>query len=221
MRIVPPICAAAVAACLTVVPAAASINVYYHAGAWDAFDGEAGNGAALCGVGSENPSDGRSFSLSEQIGGATTTFVALKPGWKIPAGTRVPVVVQIGLQRPWVEQATGNGDKLEWTMDQADAAAFDAQFRGEASMTVTFPSGNEKPWIIALGGSAAVSNAMRRCITDLARRTAAPRPAAAPATPAQPVTQPFAAPSGAAQAPEPQQPTSVPAQPNAAPAGSH
>lgn len=194
MRLDLPLCAVVCAACLALAaPARAAINVYYRAGAWDAFDGQAPDGKPLCGVGSENPSDGRSFSMSVEIGGATTTFLARKPAWKIPAGTHIPVVVQLGLQRPWVAQATGHGDTVEWTMDPADEAAFEAQFRGAPSMTVTFPSGTEQPWIIELNGSTAVSNAMRRCVVDLARQATVAQPAATPAAPAQPATQPFGA----------------------------
>jgi hypothetical protein len=208
MRLDLPLVAAGFAACLCLAaPARANVNVYYHAGAWDAFDGQAENGQPLCGIGSENPADGRSFSMSVQIGGTDTTFLVHKPGWKIPQGTRIPVVLQLGLQRPWVEQATGNGDKVEWTMDQADAAAFNAQFRGAESMTVTFPSGNENPWIIELNGSSAVSNALRRCVIDLAQRAATPPQAAAPAAPTQPSTQPFAAAPGASSAAAPAQPS--------------
>jgi hypothetical protein len=194
MRLDLPMIAAGFATCLSLAaPACAAINVYDHAGAWDAFDGQAKDGKPLCGVGSENPADGRSFSISKEIGATDTTVLARRPTWKIPPGTRMPVVVQLGLQRPWVAQATGRGNTVEWTMDAAAAGAFDAQFRNAPSMTVTFPSGNEKPWIIELNGSTAVSNAMRRCVVDLARQAPAPLPPAASAAPAQPPTQPFGA----------------------------
>jgi hypothetical protein len=79
-----------------VLPAQAAVTVYYHVGAWDAFDGQGDDGAPVCGIGSHNPADGRAFSLRFQIGGGDVTFAAVKPGWTIPDGTHIPVVGRSG-----------------------------------------------------------------------------------------------------------------------------
>lgn len=188
--------------------ALADVRVYYRAGGWGTFDGKSDNGQPLCGIGSRNPVDGRTFSLRYEIGSNEVTFTASKPNWNIPDGTQLPVVIQIGLERPWSEQASGRGQRVVWTIDRESARIFDAQFRRSASMSVTFPSGNEQPWIISLAGSTAVSNAMRRCVTDLTRR-AVGQQTAPPARPAQEPTQPFGAPPSA---PSPQ--SVQPATPN-------
>jgi hypothetical protein len=206
-----PLLAVALAAGLA-LPARADVNVYYHVGVWDAFDGQGDNGQPLCGIGSRNASDGRAFSLRFPIGGDDVTFTATKPGWNIPNNTQIPVVVQIGLQQPWTEQAVGSGNRVEWTLDRSDIQTFDAQFRRATSMTVTFPSGNEPPWVISLSGSTAASNAMGRCVTDLTRRANAAAPAATSAPANQTATQPFAA------APAEQGSAAPAAQGNAAPA---
>jgi hypothetical protein len=183
--------AAMLAATAVSAPARAAVTVYYHVGAWDAFDGPGDDGRPVCGIGTRNPADGRTFSLRFSVGGDdTVTFIASKTGWQIPDGTAMPVVMQIGLQRPWNVQARGNADRVQWALDRDAIQEFDAQFRRAGSMTVTFPSGNEPPWVLSLSGSTAVSNAMGRCITDLARRTAVPG-GTAPAA-AQGPTQPFA-----------------------------
>ena len=44
-------------------PAWADMSVYYHAGSWDAFSGPGADGKTVCGIGSTNPVDNRSFSL--------------------------------------------------------------------------------------------------------------------------------------------------------------
>ncbi|HUB12377.1 MAG TPA: hypothetical protein VMB34_10500 [Acetobacteraceae bacterium] len=199
---------AAISACLA-LPAHADITVYFHAGGWDAFDGQDEHGQGFCGIGSHNPADGRTFSLRFPIGGNGVTFIASKPSWQIPDHTDIPVVVQVGLERPWTEQAVGSGQGVQWFMPRADVATFDAQFRRASSMTVTFPSGNESAWIISLSGSTAASNAMGRCVTDMTQRAGAPAPPPGPA--AQGTTQPFGA-GGNPQAAAPTQPT-TPAQP--------
>jgi len=216
MRLHPTLLAVALAAGF-MVPAKAQMTVYYHVGAWDAFDGPGDNGQPLCGIGSRNPADGRAFSLRFQIGGDDMTFTAAKPSWNIPDGTHIQVVVQNGLEQPWTQQAIGKGDRMQWTLDRVNAQIFDDQFRRAPSMTITFPSGNEPPWTLSLAGSTAASNAMGRCLTDLAQRAPATQPAPTPAPPA--ATQPFgaaaAAPDNAAPAPPGTQ--GQPTQPNAAP----
>ncbi len=169
--------------------ASADMVTYYHAGSWDAFSGPGADGKPTCGVGSTNPTDSRSFSMRFEIGTDIVTFQAKKPTWNIPAGTELPVVVQIGLDTPWNLQGTGNGQVVEWTLDRTMIQVFDTQFRRANSMTVTFPSGNEPPWTIGLNGSTAISNAFGRCVTDLAQRAATPQTAPAPSGPTQPFSQ--------------------------------
>ena len=82
-------------------PAGADMSVYYHTGSWDAFSGPGADGKPVCGIGSTNPVDNRSFSLRFAIGGDSVAFQAKKPNWSIPAGAQLPVVVQIGLDTPW------------------------------------------------------------------------------------------------------------------------
>jgi hypothetical protein len=169
--------------------AMAELKVYYHVGSWDAFSGVGTDGRPVCGVGTTNPADSRSFSLRFAIGGDGVMFQAKKPGWNVPAGTQLPAVMQIGLDAPWNVQGVGNGEVVEWTLDREAVQTFDAQFRRAGSMTLSFPSGNEPPWTVALNGSTAISNAFGRCVTDLTQRTEAQRSAPAP-VPAGP-TQPF------------------------------
>lgn len=204
----------AVAAVLAVATVArADTTIYYHAGNWDAFEATGAGDQPVCGIGSHNLADGSSLSLRFQLGGTHVTFTASKPGWQVPEGTALPVVMQVGLSEPWTVQATGNGDRVEWTLETNAMQTFDAQFREASSMTLTFPSGTERPWMIGLRGSTAISNAMGRCITDLRRRgnaVAPPQsttqpfeaaPAAPPGAPATPPVPAAPAPSGAPAAP--------------------
>ena len=171
-------------------PALAELTVYSRAGGWDVFKGTGTDGRQTCGIGSTNPADGRAFSLRFSPGDDGIIFVADKPNWDIPEGTPVPVVMQIGLERPWTEQAVGHVDRVEWSMERAVVPTFDAQFRRAASMTVTFPAGSERPWIISLNGSTTASNAMGRCVTAMTQNAAA---VAAPAPATQGPTQPYGA----------------------------
>jgi hypothetical protein len=200
----------AIVAALTVTPGArADTTIYYHAGSWDAFEATGTGGQPICGIGSHNLADGSSLSLRFQLSGSDVTFTASKPGWQIPDGTALPVVMQVGLSEPWTEQAIGNGDRVEWTLGTSAMQTFDAQFRAASSMTLTFPGGTEPPWVIGLRGSTAISNAMGRCITDLRQRA---NTAASP----QSTTQPFgAAPSASPAAAAPAAPATAPAAPPA------
>ena len=157
-------------------PAWADLSVYSRSGGWDAFKGTDTDGRQTCGIGSTNPADGRAFSLRFAVGEDGITFVASSPHWNIPEDTRVPVVTQIGLDRPWTEQAMGHVERVEWSMARDVVPSFDAQFRRASSMTVTFPAGSERPWIISLNGSTAASNAMGRCVTAMTQNAAPARP---------------------------------------------
>lgn len=201
------------AAMLAAGTATAAVTTYYHAGSWQAFSGTDAENQIVCGIGTENPTDGRRLDMTFVIGGDALFFQASKPNWSIPEGTQVPVVMQIGSGQPWNEQATGHGTSLAWSMTRDDTAAFREQFRQAESMTLTFPSGNEPPWTISLRGSAGADSTFARCIRDLSRRQQAQQPAAptqpfgqggAAATPTQPVAPGAAAP---AQPPAQQQPT--------------
>jgi hypothetical protein len=188
-------------------PDSAAMPVYYHAGGWDAFSGLGEDGKPVCGIGTTNPADERSFSLRFEIGGEIVTFRARKPTWNIPAGTLLSIVMQIGLNTPWNMQGVGSGQTVEWSLDRSTIQAFDAQFRRAGSMSLTFPTGNEPPWTVTLRGSTAISNAFGRCVTDLTRR--APGAVPEPAAPSgQAATQPF----GEAPAPAPP-PSASPSQP--------
>ena len=227
MRFRHPSAVMAVAVALAVSPAArADTTIYYHSGNWDAFESTSTGGQPVCGIGSHNLADGSSLALRFQLGGTNMTFTASKPGWQIPDGTALPVVMQIGLSEPWTMQAIGNGERVEWTLDTNRMQTFDAQFRAASSMTLTFPSGTEPPWVIGLHGSSAISNAMGRCIRDLRRRanTAAPPQSitqpfeAVPAAPGAPINPPAtpAAPAGPAAPAAPPSPV-PPAAPGAGP----
>jgi hypothetical protein len=175
-------------------PAGADMTLYYHVGSWDAFSGPGSDGRMVCGIGSTNPVDNRSFSLRFSIGGDSVMFQAKKPNWSIPSGSQLPVVLQIGLDTPWNVQGVGNGNVVEWSLDRTSMQAFDTQFRAAGSMTVSFPSGNEPPWTVGLNGSTAISNAFGRCVTDLTQRSSAQQAAPGPTqpygqAPTQPVTQ--------------------------------
>ena len=199
----------AIAALCLANPAWAELRVTSHVGSWDVFSGTGTDGRQTCGVGNTNPTNGQAFSLRYALGGDGVTFVAAKPSWNIPEGTRIPVVMQVGLDRPWTEQAVGHGDRVEWTMDRTTVQSFDTQFRRELTMTVTFPAGSEPPWIVSLHGSTAASNAMGRCVTEMTQSAAAATPAPAPAQPASP-TQPYAAsPAAPAAGASPTQPTQL------------
>jgi hypothetical protein len=190
----------ALGAALAPAAAMAQVQTYYRAGAWEAFSGRNEKGGAVCGIGSTNPTNGRRLSISFDIGGTDTTFSASKPDWSIPDNTRVPVVMQIGLNTPWTEQGAGHEHTIQWTLAPGVMPTFDQQFRGASSMTLTFPDGNEPPWTVSLAGSTAISDTITRCVRDLTRQTQAVQPPANAAPPAQGATQPFSPPE---QAPPP------------------
>jgi len=216
------------AALLGAAPGRAAPNVYYHAGAWHAFTDKDDQGAAVCGIATENPSDGRSLTLTYTIGGSDLTFTAAKSNWTIPEGTILEADMQIDGNGPWQAQGNGHGTSVGWVVSASEIRNFNSQFRNGSTLSLTFPSGNEPPWSLSLRGSTAASATLWRCVQDLTDRAKnaapvsnAPAPNAsssnapasnAPATQpgGQAPTQPFApssaqttAPANSAAAPAP------------------
>jgi hypothetical protein len=196
--------------------ALAQVQTYYHAGVWDAFSGRNDKGGAVCGVGNTNPTDNRRVTIRFDIGAADTMFSVSKPGWAIPDNTKITVVMQVGLNPPWTEQATGHGTTIEWPMDQTTIQPFYQQFRGSSSMTLTFPDGNEPPWTILLAGSSAISDTFDRCVQDLTRQVQALATAAPPAQ-----TPPNPTPPSQITDPPLERPLSPCANPPTTPRGNH
>jgi hypothetical protein len=190
----------AVTVALAPVAARAQLQTYYHAGVWDAFSGRGDAGGPVCGVGTTNTADNKRFSLRFDIGGSATTLTASKPDWSVPDNTRVTVVMQVGLNTPWTSQGVGHGHTIEWTLDPGAMQAFDRQFRGASSLTLTFPDGSEPPWSLSLAGSTAISDTFGRCIRDLTRQVQSALPTADGSPAPQGPTQPFGAPVGEAPA---------------------
>jgi len=207
---------------LGAAPGRAAPNVYYRAGAWHAFTDKDAQGAAVCGIGTENPSDGRSLTLTYTVGGSDLTFTAVKSSWTIPEGTILEADMQIAPNEPWQAQGDGHGTSVSWVVSASEIRNFDTQFRNGTTLTLTFPSGNEPPWSLSLRGSTAASATLWRCVQDLTDRAKAAAPASnAPASSAPTSNAPATQPGGQTPtqpfAPPPAQ-TAAPANGTAAPA---
>ncbi len=190
---------------LGAAPGLADPTIYYRAGNWHAFTDKDAQGTPVCGIGTENPVDGRALTLTYRIGGTDLMLQAAKPGWTIPDGTALNVSMQIDSNPSWTTGAVGSGATVDWTVGAASIVNFDGQFRAGSTMTVTFPSGNEAPWLLSLSGSTAASATLWRCVQDLNDKARLSNPAPiAPATTqpfGQAPTQPFTPPPPQPQAP--------------------
>lgn len=181
-------------------PAAAAPNVYAHAGNWHAFTDKNAAGKDVCGIGTTNPTDQRDLSMTYAIGGDTLTLRASKPSWQVPAGTHLNVTMQVNGQAPWPAEAVGDGTAVTWAIGAASIRDFDTLFRQGRTLTISFPAGNEPPWVLPLAGSTAASQALWRCVQDTRERDHAVSPAANAPPPTQPFTPaPASAPAQPAQ----------------------
>lgn len=172
---------------LGAAPGRADQVVYYHAGNWQAFTDKDAQGAAVCGISTNNPNDGRKLSLTYTIGGSDLTVTADKASWSIPDGTALDASMQIDQNAPWPAHAAGHGTSVAWIVPAASIRSFDGQFRDGGAMVVAYPSGNEMPWTVSLTGSTAASATLWRCVQDLSDRAHL----TAPASNTPPATQPF------------------------------
>lgn len=188
--------------------AAAATTTYYHSGDWHALSGTDGQNRLVCGMGTGNPTDGRSLEIRAVIGDPQLWFTASKPTWDIPPGTKVPVLMQEAGVVPWTLEAQGQGHRMTWVLPETEVDLFEGAFRAGSEMTISFPSGSEAPWRVELTGSNAVDNTFRRCVRDYTARAAAAHPQAPTQPFGTPSTQPFAPPIATA----PLQPPAAPAE---------
>ncbi|HJS84952.1 MAG TPA: hypothetical protein VJ779_05790 [Acetobacteraceae bacterium] len=178
--------AVAIGALVAAGAAGAGTTSYYRAGPWRAFSGTDEQNRLVCGMATSNGRDGRTLEIRAVIGDPGLAFLASKPTWDIPPGTKIPVVMQAAGAVPWTQEAVGEAHALRWKLPETEAGTFEQAFRDDGEMTVSFPSGNEPPWRVLLAGSTSVDNTFRRCVQDYSARAAAS---------AQPPTQPFGQPS--------------------------
>lgn len=202
---------------LGAAPGRAAPTVYNRAGAWYTFTDKDDQGAAICGIGTAIQTDNRNLTLTYTVGGNDLTFTAGKPSWTIPDGTILEADMQIDQNGPWQAQGDGHGTSVGWVVSASEIRNFDTQFRNGSTMTVTFPTGNEAPWVLSLSGSTAASATLWRCVQDLTdrARAAAPAPSAPAPTSQAPTsqapTQPYAPPPAPSAAPANGSPAASPA----------
>lgn len=91
----------------------------------------------------------------------------MKNSWKIPSGTRMNVSIQIDHAAPFIANAIGDKDLIQFTIRGDDLKNFLDEIRFGNSMTINFIDGNEGAWSAnLLGGNQAVINLMK-CIAEI------------------------------------------------------
>ncbi|MDE2580559.1 MAG: hypothetical protein KGL52_02905 [Rhodospirillales bacterium] len=185
--------AAVIGLCTTA--AGASVVNYYHAGTWQAFSGRDQAHRLVCGMDTANSADGMRLTLTTVIGADGLFFRLSKPTWKIPKGSAVTVLVQIGHHAARPYRTNGATTNLDWTLDDAEIARFDGAFRSAEFMTLSFPDGTEPPWRVSLAGSTAVDRTFAVCVRDLTQRQRESTAGGAPSGPTQPFGRPPAQPT--------------------------
>jgi hypothetical protein len=180
-------------------------------GAWQTFIGTSDTGKAMCVAGVTGP--GRSFWLKYQPTSADKLGLTFyRPGWNIPQGQPVDVVVQVDNAPPFELHGVGAGRAKDgWSGFSAMISLDDVRSNGEAvipyvlgllgdglSMKVSFPSGTEQPWEASLNGSRAAISRMGDCVTASASLSTGQTPTSQPFTakpeefsPATKTSQPF------------------------------
>ena len=165
-----PLVAVAILAAGLAAPASAETNLITRTGAWQAFGGTTANGRPLCGV--SQSTDGRYFALKYYARDTTFTVQMGASTWRLEAGAKRKLQMELDGNRPWVATATGirfgDGDPgLEFTINRSEIDQFAAQFRASGVLRVQFSDWNVAEWSVSLAGSNAVMDAFLQCIQGL------------------------------------------------------
>jgi hypothetical protein len=195
--------AAAVTAALA-GPANAEVSDTGVFGYWTTFAGVATDGKPVCGmstdwsVGGRGPTTG-SFVI-KYFGRPGLVVHIGRDGWQVRYGQPVPVQIQID-QAPAMKIVAYGADKdqgvlLEFVIKETDIWAVTGKpaigeflnlLSSGRQITVSFPDGNEAPWVGQLAGATAALHSFDACVVTMnAASKGAPGTAQAPGT-----TQPF------------------------------
>jgi hypothetical protein len=135
------------------------------------------------------------------INGAVRVF-AFKNSWRIPAGTRVPIILGFDKDSWGSTTASGGTDHfsptytagvVEFAIAPASLKSFLNEFSLANKMWLRFTSGNETPWVANMNGSGAAVESFKTGVRNMLARGKGTQPFSSQAT--QPfsnqATQPF------------------------------
>jgi hypothetical protein len=119
--------------------------------------------------------DGGSFEVYANSLGGRLAFVlpagshhfivrASKDSWHIPAGTRAPLNISFAAGRSFALIGDGEGQKIDAPVPDSEVAAWTHNFTAMSTMTVSFPEGAERPWLMSLAGTTPTIEAMAHAI---------------------------------------------------------
>ena len=145
-------------------------------GHWTAFVARSEAGRISCGVDVIDPNDGRHFMLKWFQGDSEIFVHVHNPRWNVPVGRSVAVRLRVDGYGDWTATAAmAATNTVEWRISQETLGRFEAQFRVGNQMTIHFPNGTERPWVISLWGSNAIMTPWLECM-----RSAGPLPQGRP-----------------------------------------
>ena len=178
---------AAAAALLLANPALADTQTLFQSGPWVLYGGTSNSGHALCGMRVSDSAGNRTVHIKYFAGDDHLTIQMFKSTWRVPNGTRLAVTMQMDRNPVWSARAYGEADHVEFTIPYSGLDSFAREFRFSEAMRITFPQGNEAPWITSLTGTNAILDQFIGCMRAIHN--------AHPAGPSQPYSgapsQPF------------------------------
>jgi hypothetical protein len=154
----------------------AEMKVVARAGAWSAAAGGASDtGKPMCQM--TNNSDIRSFHIKWLP--VDDLFINIgKDNWKVPAGVEMPLVIRFDQETPFKVTANGAADYPRYIGlkidDAADARRFMEQFKTAAKLSISFPGGSEREWVLSMDGSDTIAQKFTECIAALMKKYGGP-----------------------------------------------
>jgi hypothetical protein len=187
--------------------AGGSMERYSQTGAWTSMAGTNNGGHPQCVTMVFGKFDNSFASLSLKYDAHIPNALLIhmnKDAWKIPPGTRMRVRLQIDNAPARVFEGLGSGDLVQISIDADETAdngeplikqVFNLLSAG-VQASVSFPDGNEVPWVAKLNGSAAELGNFVRCMKSVISGTGKTQPYSSGGGATQPFsnggnTQPF------------------------------
>jgi hypothetical protein len=150
----------------------AEMKVVARAGALSASAGTTpGDGKPTCEM--ANRADIRTFLIRWNVGSELFIQVS-KDNWKVPAGLEMPLAIRFDQEVPFKFTAKGKPDQPRWIEfligDAADARHFVDQVSTAAKLSVSFPGGSEREWVLNMDGSDTIARKFTECVAALKKK---------------------------------------------------
>lgn len=159
---------------VSIAPAQAQWKEIAKSGNWFAYTGRTDANLPTCII----TAKGKDWSVQFKWYDGTNYLEIGKQGWRVPAGTIVPIAIRFDENKPHAGVANGTkqANSIMTRISDDLFATMLQEFTDSSTIQIKFPQGGDRGLSVSLDGAQKVLRAYTKCAVDLERKNAAPQP---------------------------------------------